>query len=100
MSLYLRDAANLVRRAADAAERKHSKYPNVQELVSSHMVCARMFAMLAAIDKGLLPHELAGDINGHLATKDAGPTDPASPVDAAADPAADWTNTERAGGAR
>lgn len=62
MSRYLEEAAELVRKAAKGNEVRNSPYPVL--LDRGRLECARQFAMLAAIDKGLLPVELAEEVYG------------------------------------
>jgi hypothetical protein len=60
MSRYLEEAAELLRRSSTANEQKHATYP--ASLEQGRERIAREFATLAAIDKGLLPAEIAADI--------------------------------------
>ncbi|WP_328336782.1 hypothetical protein [Streptomyces violaceus] len=55
MSRYLEEAAALLREAADANAKGYNFAATKVEL-------AREFAMLAAVDKGLLPAEITQDV--------------------------------------
>jgi hypothetical protein len=60
MSWYLEEAAELLRKAAQANEEDNEDYPSL--LIEGQERIAREFAVLAAIDKGLLPIEIAQDV--------------------------------------
>jgi len=60
MTNYLEAAAEVVKQVADG----NSTY-------STKLECARTYAMLAAIDKGLLPKEMAEDLYGQLRDRSA-----------------------------
>lgn len=56
MSLYLEEAADLLRKSADTNEKRNADYGDGLMQVRERI--ARQFAVLAAIDRGLLPAEL------------------------------------------
>lgn len=56
MSLYLEEAAALLRKSADTNEKRNADYGDGLMQVRERI--ARQFAVLAAIDRGLLPAEL------------------------------------------
>jgi len=60
MSRYLEEAAELLRKAAKTNEEDNEDYPSL--LVEGCERLAREFAILAAIDKGLLPIEITEDV--------------------------------------
>jgi len=61
MSRYLEEAAELLRKAAKSNEEEHAaKYPRL--LAEGRERLAREFAILGAIDKGLLPIEITEDV--------------------------------------
>lgn len=60
MSRYLEEAAELLRKAAKTNEEDNEDYPSL--LVEGRERLAREFAVLAAIDKGLLPIEITEDV--------------------------------------
>jgi hypothetical protein len=59
-SRYLEEAAGLLRKAAETNEAKYRDYKGV--LNEGRERIAMKFAQLAAIEKGLLPTDLAQDI--------------------------------------
>jgi hypothetical protein len=60
MSRYLEEAAELLRKSAQTNEEDNEDYPSL--LVEGRERIAREFAVLAAIDKGLLPIEITEDV--------------------------------------
>jgi hypothetical protein len=60
MSNYLEEAAQLLRKAADANERENARYPGA--LANGQERLAGQFAALAAIERGVIPAELMRDI--------------------------------------
>lgn len=56
MSRYLEEAAVLLRKSAETNERKNAEY--ARGLMEGRERIAKQFAVLAAIDKGMLPAEL------------------------------------------
>ncbi|WP_030888325.1 hypothetical protein [Streptomyces sp. NRRL S-1868] len=56
MSRYLEEAAALLRKSADTNEKKYAAYDSF--LMEGRERIAKQFAVLAAIDRGLLPAEL------------------------------------------
>jgi len=67
MSRYLEEAAQLLRKSADANEQENRGYP--RSLQEGRERIAREFATLAAIDKGLVPVELAADLVAHIVAR-------------------------------
>ncbi|MFE7664766.1 hypothetical protein [Streptomyces celluloflavus] len=65
MSRYLEEAANLLRKSA--AENDRDSWPEHGKRVQ----IAREFAMLAAIDKGLLPADIVQDVLRAVADRNA-----------------------------
>jgi len=63
---YLEEAAALIRKAAEGTEREHAR-GGVVFLNARRLEYARAFALLAAIDAGLLPHEMAEVVYGQFA---------------------------------
>lgn len=57
MSRYLEEAADLLRKAVEANERQNISCPNALRLGREQI--AKQFGELAAIDKGLVPAEVA-----------------------------------------
>jgi hypothetical protein len=66
MSRYLEEAAQLIRKAADANEQTPDKWPEGEGKQRRRVEYARAFSLLAAIDKGLLPQEMAEAIYGQF----------------------------------
>lgn len=66
MSRYLEEAAEQVRRAAKDTDAACARYPINDTYQQRRIECARAFALLAAIDKGLLPQEMAESAYGQL----------------------------------
>ncbi|WP_031189840.1 MULTISPECIES: hypothetical protein [Streptomyces] len=63
MSRYLEEAADLLRKAAEAHEETVQKYIcSSRQANEPRERLAREFATLAAIDKGLLPAEMVQDV--------------------------------------
>jgi hypothetical protein len=60
VSRYLEEAANLLRKSAQANEDANAKYSD--HLMEGRERIARGFAVLAAIDKGLLPADITQDV--------------------------------------
>jgi len=60
MSRYLEEAAGLLRKSAQANEEQNATYPALLEQGRERI--AREFAILVAIDKGLLPIEITEDV--------------------------------------
>lgn len=60
MSEYLEEAAKLLRKAAEDNERANGR--REVELGRGRERVAMKFAQLAAIDKGLIPTEMVGDL--------------------------------------
>jgi hypothetical protein len=59
MSRYLEEAAGLLRKAADANEKRYGdRSPGIE----GRERIAQQFATLAAIDKGLLPADVTRDV--------------------------------------
>lgn len=67
MSKYLEAAAELVKKAAEDNERRHASSPSFRE--SGQVEFAKLYALLAAIDKGLMPEAVAEEIYGQLKRK-------------------------------
>jgi hypothetical protein len=60
MSRYLEEAAELLRKSAQANEKRNADY--LSNLMEGRERIARQFATLAAIDKGLMPAEITQDV--------------------------------------
>jgi hypothetical protein len=60
VSRYLEEAAELLRKASKVNEEDNADYPSLR--IEGHERIAREFAVLAAIDKGLLPVEITQDV--------------------------------------
>lgn len=69
MSRYLEEAAALLRKAANDVEERAAK--SRCSYNDERMVVAEGFAMLAAIDKGLLPAEIVQDVLRAIADRNA-----------------------------
>lgn len=65
MSRYLVKAAALLDKAAEANERDSARYST--NLRDERLKIAREYALLALIDKGLLPEPAVTDLYGRLA---------------------------------
>ncbi|GAB3646032.1 hypothetical protein [Glycomyces tarimensis] len=64
MSKYLDAAAALVKKAADDNEQRWGSTPGAAE--SGRVEFAKLYALLAAVDKGLMPEAVAEEIYGQL----------------------------------
>ncbi|MFI1095117.1 hypothetical protein [Streptomyces sp. NPDC020917] len=62
MSRYLEEAAGLLRKSAQANEEQFGKGQSPKLLTEGRERIARQFAVLASIDKGLLPADLSHSI--------------------------------------
>ncbi|MFI1203818.1 hypothetical protein ACH4VR_31030 [Streptomyces sp. NPDC020883] len=71
MSRYLEEAADLLRKAANAHERKYADGRWVDAAIEGRVQIAQQFATLAAIDKGLLPAEAVQDVLRALGDRNA-----------------------------
>ncbi|QYN17561.1 hypothetical protein [Amycolatopsis sp. DSM 110486] len=60
MSKYLAKAAELLERAADSNEKTNRDYSST--LYNQRMAIADAYAKLAAVDKGLMPAEIAEQV--------------------------------------
>jgi hypothetical protein len=63
MTNYLESAAALVKKMADENE-ANTKYD------STRVECVKLYALLGAIEKGLMPSAVAEEIYGQLRSKD------------------------------
>lgn len=64
MSKYLDAAAALIKKASDDNEARKSSW-----LDSGRKEYAKLYALLAAVDKGLMPEAVAEEIYGQLRSK-------------------------------
>ncbi|MFH8797682.1 hypothetical protein [Streptomyces sp. NPDC017941] len=60
MSCYLEEAAQLLRKSAEANEKENRAYSSCLQRGRERL--AREFALLASIDRGLVPAELTADL--------------------------------------
>lgn len=67
MSKYLEAAADLIKKAADENERHTAPYPTTRNEIRVNF--AKLYALLAAVDKGLMPEAVAEEIYGQLKSK-------------------------------
>lgn len=64
MSKYLDAAAALVKQAADANERRNASSPHSRD--RGRVEFAKLYALLAAVDKGLMPEAVAEEVYGQF----------------------------------
>jgi hypothetical protein len=64
MTNYLEAAAALVKKAADANETDRGRFESYRD--DKRVEYAKTYALLAAIDKGLMPEAVAEEIYGQL----------------------------------
>jgi len=67
MTNYLEAAAALVKKASDANESKPGRVDSVRD--DCRIEYAKVYALLGAIDKGLMPEAVAEEIYGQLRSK-------------------------------
>ena len=67
MSNYLEEAAALLRKAAEKNERENAGQYYGKMLIEGRERIAMKFAQLAAIDRGLLPAEMVGELLAQIA---------------------------------
>lgn len=64
MTNYLEAAAALVKQAVEASEKENRDYPSI--LAAERVKHAKVYALLGAIDKGLMPEPVAEEIYSQL----------------------------------
>jgi hypothetical protein len=67
MSKYLEAAAELIKKASDHNEKSNIGYESVRN--SGRVEYAKLYALLGAVDKGLMPEVVAEEIYGQLRSK-------------------------------